>query len=111
MQKSSFFEHNFLRLLRLENSYKASVSDLQYFDYSRQGHRERARARERERDWRRAGMIKKREANERKRDREREMLGMDEWIWQYPELHPNQPRVTRLNHTEEIYSLRVAVKD
>ena len=56
-------------------------------------------------------MIKKREANERKRDREREMLGMDEWIWQYPELDPNQPRVTRLNHTEEIYSLQVAVKD
>ena len=39
------------------------------------------------------------------------VLGTDEWIWQYPELHPDQPRVTRLNHTEEIYSPRVEVKD
>ena len=39
------------------------------------------------------------------------VLGMDEWIWQYPELHPDPPRVTRLNHTEEIYSPRVAVKE
>ena len=39
------------------------------------------------------------------------LLGMDEWTWQYPELHPDQLRVTRLNHTEEIYSPRVEVKD
>ena len=36
---------------------------------------------------------------------------MDEWTWQYPELHPDQPRVTRLNHTEEILSPRVEVED
>ena len=40
------------------------------------------------------------------------MLGMDEWIWQYPELHPDQLRVVkRLNQTEEIYSPQVVVKD
>ena len=40
------------------------------------------------------------------------VLGMDEWIWQYPELHPDQLRVvTRLNQTEEIYSPQVVVKD
>ena len=39
------------------------------------------------------------------------LLGMDEWTWQYPELHPDQPRVTRLNHTEEILSPRVEVED
>ena len=60
-----------------------------------------------------SGNDKKRERQmrESERQREKDMLGMDEWICQYPELHPNQPRVTRLNHTEEIYSLRVAVKD
>ena len=39
------------------------------------------------------------------------LLGMDEWIWLYPELHPDQLRVTRLNHTEEIYSPQVRVKE
>ena len=40
------------------------------------------------------------------------LLGMDEWIWQYQELHPDQLRVvTRLNQTEEIYSPPVRVKD
>ena len=39
------------------------------------------------------------------------VLGKEEWTWEYPELHPDQPRVTRLNHTEEIYSPRVEVKD
>ena len=40
------------------------------------------------------------------------MLGMDEWIWQYPELHPDQLRVVkRLNQTEEIYSPPVRVKE
>ena len=36
---------------------------------------------------------------------------MDEWTWQYPELHPDQPRVTILNHTDGIYSPREEVKD
>ena len=36
----------------------------------------------------------------------------EKWIWQYPELHPDQLRVvTRLNQTEEIYSPQVAVRD
>ena len=40
------------------------------------------------------------------------MLGMDEWIWQYPELHPDQLRVVkRLKQTEEIYSPPVRVKE
>ena len=39
------------------------------------------------------------------------VLGMDEWTRQYPELHPDQLRVIRLNHTEEIYSPQVEVKD
>ena len=41
-----------------------------------------------------------------------ELLGMDEWIWQYQELHPDQLRVVkRLNQTEEIYSPPVRVKE
>ena len=37
---------------------------------------------------------------------------MDEWIWQYQELHPDQLRVVkRLKQTEEIYSPQVTVKD
>ena len=40
------------------------------------------------------------------------LLGRDEWIWQYPELHPDQLRlVIRLNQTEAIYSPQVVVKD
>ena len=40
------------------------------------------------------------------------LLGMDEWIWQYQELYPDQLRVVkRLRQTEEIYSPQVAVKD
>ena len=39
------------------------------------------------------------------------LLDMDEWTWQYPELQPGQPRLTRLNHTEGIYSPQVEVKD
>ena len=40
------------------------------------------------------------------------MLGMDEWTWQYPELHPDQLRVvTRLNQTEDIYSPQIRVED
>ena len=41
-----------------------------------------------------------------------ELLGMDEWVWQYQEIYPDQLRVVkRLRKTEEIYSPPVAVKD
>ena len=40
------------------------------------------------------------------------LLGMDEWIWQYQELYPDELRVVkRLRQTEEIYSPQVAEKD
>ena len=36
---------------------------------------------------------------------------MDKWTRQYPELHPDQPLVTRLNNKVGIYSPQVEVKD
>ena len=40
------------------------------------------------------------------------LLGMDEWIWQYQELYPDELRVVKdSDKTEEIYSPQEAVKD